>query len=189
MALVYICDFCGQPITDRHYFFTVQSRTIETLSEDPAGAREMAPALPDKTKMYAIHGNHFDDDPGAVATALYMDFNSATEPPGPQPPPSASFSVASVQADTHAFTFTADESFGLTYAWDLGDGTSGVDRSVSHRYVDVGTYTITLTVTRDSDGATGTASANVVVSDPEPTVQTPQAPAQAKRANPRDHLT
>lgn len=93
MPLVYICDFCGKPITTKHYAFTVQSRVFRDTSDLPVGVVQEAPLLDvDKNKVYVVHGNHFDDDPGGVAQALYYDFNEIKPPepePEPDPPPPA----------------------------------------------------------------------------------------------------
>jgi acid phosphatase type 7 len=57
----------------------------------------------------------------------------------------------------------------LSYAWDLGDGTTAATATVTHTYP-VGTYTVTLTV-RDAKGATSTpASTSVTVGNLPPTV-------------------
>ena len=45
----------------------------------------------------------------------------------------------------------------ITYAWDLGDGTSSTSKSPSHAYPDAAPRTVTLTV-RDSHGKTGTTT-------------------------------
>jgi chitinase len=45
----------------------------------------------------------------------------------------------------------------VSYAWDLGDGTTGSEITVTHSYSATGSYTVTLTVTDDgslSDRAT-----------------------------------
>ncbi|WP_067196927.1 PKD domain-containing protein [Microbacterium sp. XT11] len=53
-----------------------------------------------------------------------------------------------------------------SYAWDWGDGSAaGSGVTASHTYAAAGTYTVTLTVT-DDKGATGTKTAQVVVTDP-----------------------
>lgn len=61
-----------------------------------------------------------------------------------------------------------------SYAWDFGDGTSGVGVMVSHAYAAAGPKTVTLVVT-DDDGLTGVDTAAV-------TVKTPLQGAQALSA-------
>ena len=49
-----------------------------------------------------------------------------------------------------------------TYAWDFGDGTSGLGVTVNHVFIAAGTFTVTLTVT-DSGGQKGTLPLTVPV--------------------------
>ncbi|MFX1315028.1 MAG: CARDB domain-containing protein [Promethearchaeota archaeon] len=52
----------------------------------------------------------------------------------------------------------------LEYLWDFGDGTYDSGKVVSHKYLDLGIYTVTLTVI-DDDGASDTDTCFVVVQD------------------------
>jgi PKD repeat protein len=52
---------------------------------------------------------------------------------------------------------------GATYAWDFGDGTSGVGTSLTHRYTRGGTFAVTLRVTSDT-GLTATTSRQLTIS-------------------------
>jgi PKD repeat protein len=55
----------------------------------------------------------------------------------------------------------------VSYAWDLGDGSTASGTVVSHTYADPGTYTATLTVI-DDDGATDSAGVTITVTAPPP---------------------
>src|SRR5438093_13584941 len=62
-----------------------------------------------------------------------------------------------------------DNNTPLSYAWDLGDGTTATTATVTHTYP-VGTYTVTLTVT-DAKGAQSTpASTSVTIGNLPPAV-------------------
>ncbi|CAN5222881.1 hypothetical protein BH09ACT1_BH09ACT1_18070 [soil metagenome] len=52
-----------------------------------------------------------------------------------------------------------------SYAWNFGDGTTGIGATVSHSYAAAGTYPVTLTVT-DNGGATGSIAHTVTVTAP-----------------------
>ncbi len=61
---------------------------------------------------------------------------------------------------------TEQSSAGVSYAWDMGDGTTFTTPNVTHTYQGAGTYTITLTVTGLSCGGTQSVSHTVTVIDP-----------------------
>ncbi|UCC58360.1 MAG: PKD domain-containing protein [Candidatus Bathyarchaeum sp.] len=63
-------------------------------------------------------------------------------------------------------SYDADGSI-VSYFWDFGDGDTASGVSVSHLYLDYGTYIVTLTVT-DDDGATGTANVTKIVQNHDP---------------------
>ena len=63
-----------------------------------------------------------------------------------------------------------DNNTPITYAWDLGDGTTATTATVTHTYPANGSYVVTLTV-RDAKGLSSTpASTNVNVANVAPTV-------------------
>jgi uncharacterized protein with LGFP repeats/glucose/arabinose dehydrogenase/chitodextrinase len=101
-------------------------------------------------------------------------------------PPVADAVISSDPASTRTFTFDGSGSSDLdgtplTYAWDLGDGTSGTGARIVHTYGGTATAPLTarLTVT-DPQGATGTTTLTVVPGNRVPVLSlaTPQATQQ-----------
>jgi PKD repeat protein len=66
-------------------------------------------------------------------------------------------------------TLTASEDEASAYAWDFGDGTTGVGKSVTKYYNEVGSYDIRLVVTGDGTNTFGTAgsSRSFLIKQPE----------------------
>ncbi|GAB3174355.1 hypothetical protein GCM10027059_46410 [Myceligenerans halotolerans] len=88
---------------------------------------------------------------------------------GPNEPP-----VADATLTVQDLTLTADASASadtdgeiVSYAWDLGDGSTATGPVAEHTYAEAGTYEVTLTVT-DDDGAEDTHTADVTATDPPP---------------------
>jgi len=75
------------------------------------------------------------------------------------------------------------EGAALTYAWDFGDGGTSLRQNPDHTYSEPGTYTAKVTV-KDPKGATGTATVEIVVTNPPgnvaPTVEAAGDPAAGK---------
>lgn len=81
----------------------------------------------------------------------------------PNVAPTASFtSSVSNLAVTVDATASSDDGTITGYAWDFGDGSSGVGVTASHSYAAAGNYTITLTVT-DNGALTGSSNKVVTV--------------------------
>jgi len=76
--------------------------------------------------------------------------------------PTATASATAVQDKPLTIAFTGARSGGVSYEWDLGDGTTSTEANPRHTYDAVGTYTATLTVTY-ADGETMTAEVEVNV--------------------------
>lgn len=76
--------------------------------------------------------------------------------------PTAAFSFRQTALAVNFTDASTDDSDGLVYAWDFGDGTTSALQSPTHVYLADGTYTVGLTVT-DLGGLTSSASASVTV--------------------------
>ncbi len=112
---------------------------------------------------------------GAVAGNLIC---SGFGPDTPKLPPSMRISAnpSSGTAPLSTELRAVGDSDIVSYAWDLGDGTTATGARVSHVYGSPGRYTATVTGT-DSDGMTGSASA--VISAAEKAM--PPPPMTAKK--------
>jgi PKD repeat protein len=80
-------------------------------------------------------------------------------PENPKPGETVQFSDQSIDPDGEI----------VAWAWDFGDGRTSSEQNPSHKYAKRGTYTVRLTVT-DNDGLTGTATKEITVGKPQPTV-------------------
>jgi len=88
-------------------------------------------------------------------------------------PPVASFTVSSSSVSTGTSVyFNASASYDpdgsiVGYSWNFGDGSNGTGVTVSHSYVENGTYLVTLTIS-DDDGSASSANATETVIDRPP---------------------
>jgi len=94
---------------------------------------------------------------------------SGTQPPlGDIAGPAGSIAEGSAAIFSAAGSIDPNGSIS-TYAWEFGDGGSGEGVSVSHDYVQDGTYTVRLTVT-DNDGLTDVTEMTVTVANVAPVI-------------------
>ena len=91
--------------------------------------------------------------------------------------PDAGFSIARGAAGSFVLEADAQASAGVTYAWDLGDGTTATEAQVEHAFPP-GTHTVRLTVT----DAGGTTSWSRAIDVPAPRVVTSPEPAAERPA-------
>ncbi|MCR4405214.1 MAG: PKD domain-containing protein [Candidatus Acetothermia bacterium] len=93
------------------------------------------------------------------------------------PPPQAAFSVSPEKpfaGETLQFSDeSSDDGKIIAWEWEFGDGATSNDRNPTHRYKEVGVFTVKLTVT-DNEGAIGRAVKELVVY-PAPPNQPPIA--------------
>ena len=123
-----------------------------------------------------------DDEASRLAQALIADANSlatrraevpqvAPPPPAPNQAPRAAFTAPAEGNVNTLLTFRADESSDpdgdkLTYTWDYGDGTTSkfTFPVATHRYENIGNYTVRLTVDDGRGGTDATSRALQIVS-------------------------
>ncbi|WNJ18676.1 PKD domain-containing protein [Pontibacter sp. G13] len=80
-------------------------------------------------------------------------------------PPQADFSFEQNEANYLEFTFSNTSISATDYEWNFGDGTTSTEKSPSHEFAGVGSYTISLTAS-DKRGATSEVSETIVVEEP-----------------------
>jgi len=112
-------------------------------------------------------------NPGTANLLLYTGFVgaassiivSAPPPPAPSPstdqPPTASFTYSCPKGRCSFDASSSSDDIGIAaYAWDFGDGSTtsaaASQKTISHSYTKVGTYTVKLTVTDSSGHTTAT---------------------------------
>jgi probable HAF family extracellular repeat protein len=149
-VLTYDWDFgdgtTGAGATPEHMYAGEGTFAVSLTVTDPAGARSVA-----TTSATIINRAPVANAGGAylAAEAEVISFDgSASGDPDGQP---------------------------VAYAWDFGDGETGMGASPTHAYRDDGSYTVTLTVT-DPFGAIGTATTTANVLNVAPTVGVIVAP-------------
>ena len=121
---------------------------------------------------------------------------NALDVPPPNTPPTASFTATPSSGRAPlAVAFNASASADAeapiaSYAWDFGDGSTGIGATVNHTYTTAGNYTATLTVT-DAGGLTASTTRAVAVSDEGnvPPIAVATATTPAVGPAPLDRLT
>ena len=80
------------------------------------------------------------------------------------PAPSACFQVDRTESTdpTHYFVFTNCSKNFQSVTWNFGDGYSSTDFNPTHRFNQIGQYTVTLTI-NNSDGVTGTNTRSITI--------------------------
>ena len=121
---------------------------------------------------------------GVLGAALVLVAAACAPMPGSNRPPVAVISATPDAGDPPlevAFSGSSSSDLGgsiVSYAWDLGDGTTAAGVDVVHTYTTKGVYTATLTVT-DNQGATGSTTRQIQVGPPN---QAPVAVASVSSA-------
>ncbi|MDT4915024.1 MAG: hypothetical protein QOC66_4152, partial [Pseudonocardiales bacterium] len=164
------------------YFYGDYTRhQLWTLATDAAGRLTRAP----EAGGFGIEvGGPVAFHPGPNRDVTYADLVGGTVErlvyTAGNRPPVAQFTSAT-DAATRTVTFDAGSSYdldgdSLTYSWDLGDGTSAPDATVTHTYSSSDPVTVTLTV-HDQLGTLGTSTATVYPANATPQLSfAPPAP-------------
>jgi PKD repeat protein len=143
------------------------------LNVGPLGVREGRGVQVIDEKLWVPDGfDQLPNDP--LRNLVYVISVGATgstpappPPPPPPPPPTASFTASPPSGGAPLTVTFTDTSTGATaWHWDLGDGTTSADRTVTHTFAAPGSYTVQLTAS--NDGGFTTATSTVVVSVPQP---------------------
>jgi PKD repeat protein len=147
-----------------------------TNSRDPDGDQlEYLWFFGDQNSTRGPTVNHTYDDPGDYEITLTVDDGNQTDREwnGITVEENNRAPTASFETATSGSTATFDASGSsdpnddpLTYAWELGDGTTATGEVVEHEYATEGDYEVNLTVT-DDDGVDDETSRTVSVS-PDP---------------------
>jgi PKD repeat protein len=127
--------------------------------------------------VYTVSLTVTDDDGLSDTAATTANIAEAPmEPPVADPNGPYSGTPGSAVAFDGSGSFDPDGTI-LTYAWDFGDGNTGMGESPSHTYAAAGSYTVSLTVT-DDDGQTDTATTTAEIAEIplEPPVADPNGP-------------
>ena len=111
-----------------------------------------------------------DDDEEGLDTLLVTVYNV---PPRATAPATLEGEEDSLVLFTGSGEDTFNDTGGLVYGWDFGDGNSSfwyLDATTSHIYERSGNYTAYLIV-QDEDGAQGIANVSVHITNPHPTIE------------------
>ena len=142
------------------FFGDYVKSTIWTMKTDPAGSLVRAPETngfgTEVGGPVAFHRGPNGDITYAditTSTVQRLVYTSANRAPVPH------IDYDNTDPETNTVGFSAAGSRdpdrdAITYAWNLGDGTSSTSKAPSHTYLDAAPRTVTLTV-RDSHGNTG----------------------------------
>lgn len=97
-------------------------------------------------------------------------YNNPPDYPAPNPPPTAAFTVSPSAGTAPLVSQFTDKSTNAptNWVWDFGDGGTSTNKSPSHTFTVVGTYTVTLTAsnTFGSTSTTRTITVSSVVVNP-----------------------
>jgi PKD repeat protein len=141
---------------------------------------ETATHVYDQSGEYTVSLKVTDNRGGTGTTTKTVTVENRPPPEEPNNKPVAAFteSPEPVYA-TETVTFDASESYDsdgaiVSYSWNFGDGTAATGKTVTHVYVDYGSYGVELTVT-DNDGATDSTTAAKTILNNSPVASFTQA--------------
>jgi gliding motility-associated-like protein len=97
-------------------------------------------------------------------TAVHKGCSTEVISTGPQVKgPKAGFNQPVVNCSNDSIVFTNTSKGGNIWQWDMGDGNTGVERSLKYRYGSTGTYKVLLTVRDTISGCIDTLSRTVMI--------------------------
>jgi len=183
---------------------TLSTKSIVTGADGRATTVYTAPPAPPPSAQVSstvtIRATALGGDAGAsvpFSTAIRLVPPGVILPPADTPTPDFVVTPTPVSLNVAAI-FDASASCGgavtsgrcndsspiATYAWNFGDGSSGSGKTVSHRFVAIGTFNATLTVTNDRGLAASKTEAITVGASPEPAASFVFSPTMPKITTP-----
>src|SRR5262249_34485355 len=126
--------------------------TFEVTGSSSASATVPESYLDDGPATRVVHGRITDSLGGYRDYTTSITINNVAPTPSITGPSSATAGSAVNFKGAATDPSTADTNAGFSYSWNFGDGSAAATgASVSHAYVNPGTYTVTLSAT-DKDG-------------------------------------
>ncbi|MCW2527025.1 MAG: hypothetical protein JWM76_1885 [Pseudonocardiales bacterium] len=144
-----------------------------STSTDPeAGPLTYAWNFGDGTTGTGVTSTHTYAGTGSFTVTLTVTDNggltsSTSRPVASNRAPTAAFTTAvtGLSVTVNGSSSTDPDGTIAAYAWNFGDGSTGIGATTAHAYAAGGSYTVTLTVT-DNGGATAVTTRSVVINKP-----------------------
>ena len=156
-------------VTSRSRTVTAIAKTVHALTLSEMAAQSVVNTDNALTSTPPTVTKPVTPAPVRTPTPIVTSAPITTPTPPADAPPTASFTATQTSLSTAFDASASTDSDGTIagYAWNFGDGSSGIGRTVTHAYATAGTYTATLTVT-DNGGATDSSTAPITATAPAP---------------------